>query len=57
MIADLLAAWPLFAQSWITAWLLATLLAIIGIALVARGAIFRAWLRPRRPPPRSPPCW
>jgi zinc transport system permease protein len=41
MIADLLAAWPLFAQSWITAWLVAPLLALIGIALVARGAIFQ----------------
>lgn len=41
MIADLVAAWPLFAQSWITAWLVAPLLGLIGIALVARGAIFQ----------------
>lgn len=41
MIDDLMAAWPLFAQSWVTAWLVAPLLALIGIALVARGAIFQ----------------
>jgi ABC-type Mn2+/Zn2+ transport system permease subunit len=38
---ELLSAWSLFASSWISAWILAPLLAIVGIAVVARGAIFQ----------------
>ncbi len=38
---DLQSAWSLFASSWVSAWILAPLLAIVGVAVVARGAIFQ----------------
>lgn len=41
MMDDFLQAWSLFASSWISAWLLAPLLAIVGVAVVARGAVFQ----------------
>jgi zinc transport system permease protein len=41
MMADLFDAWQLFAESWISTWLLAPLLAVVGVAVVARGAVFQ----------------
>ena len=41
MIEEWLSAWSLFAASWVSAWLLAPLLGIVGVAVVARGAIFQ----------------
>jgi zinc transport system permease protein len=41
MIEEILAAWSLFAATWVSAWILAPLLAIVGVAIVARGAIFQ----------------
>jgi ABC-type Mn2+/Zn2+ transport system permease subunit len=38
---DLLAAWDLFASSWLCTWVLAPSLALVGIGLVARGAVFQ----------------
>ncbi|MCW5890781.1 MAG: metal ABC transporter permease [bacterium] len=40
MIADFLAAWPLFHAAWITGWLLAVLLGMLGVLVVARDQIF-----------------
>jgi ABC-type Mn2+/Zn2+ transport system permease subunit len=40
-VSDLLDAWGLFASSWLCAWLLAPALGLVGIALVARGAVFQ----------------
>lgn len=40
MIADFLASWPLFAQTYLTGWLLAVLLALVGVYVVARDQIF-----------------
>lgn len=40
MIADFVAAWPLFHDAWITGWLLAVLLATLGVLVVARDQIF-----------------
>lgn len=39
MIADLAATWHLFAEAWLAAWLIAPLLALLGIAVVARGQV------------------
>jgi ABC-type Mn2+/Zn2+ transport system permease subunit len=41
VIAELTAAWSLFAEAWLAAWLLAPLLALVGVAVVARGALFQ----------------
>lgn len=40
MIADFLAAWPLFHTAWITGWILAALLGLVGVLVVARDQIF-----------------
>jgi zinc/manganese transport system permease protein len=40
VIADFLAAWPLFRDAWITGWLLAVLLGMLGVLVVARDQIF-----------------
>lgn len=40
MIADFLAGWPLFHDAWITGWVLAVLLAMLGVLVVARDQIF-----------------
>jgi len=41
MMEELSAAWSLFAAAWISTWLLAPLLALVGVAVVARGAMFQ----------------
>ena len=38
---ELHSAWILFAPTWISTWILAPLLALVGVAVVARGAIFQ----------------
>lgn len=40
MIADFLAAWPLFHWAWIAGWILAALLGSLGVVVVARDQIF-----------------
>lgn len=40
MIADFLAAWPLFHWAWIAGWILAALLGVLGVVVVARDQIF-----------------
>ena len=40
MLTGFLASWPLFAQAYITAWLIAVLLALVGVLVVARDQIF-----------------
>lgn len=40
MIADFVTAWPLFHDAWITGWLLAVLLGMLGVLVVARDQIF-----------------
>lgn len=40
MIADFLAAWPLFHWAWIAGWILAALLASLGVVVVARDQVF-----------------
>lgn len=40
MIADFVSAWPLFHDAWITGWLLAVLLGMLGVLVVARDQIF-----------------
>jgi ABC-type Mn2+/Zn2+ transport system permease subunit len=40
MIPDFLASWPLFAEAWLSAWLIAVLLSLLGVAVLARGQVF-----------------
>jgi ABC-type Mn2+/Zn2+ transport system permease subunit len=40
MIADFLASWALFADAWLASWLIAVLLALLGVAVLARGQVF-----------------
>ena len=40
MIARFLASWALFSQAYMTAWLIALLLSLIGVLVVARDQIF-----------------
>lgn len=40
MIADFLAAWPLFHDAWLSGWLLAIVLPVLGVLVVARDQIF-----------------
>ncbi len=41
MMNEWLDAWSLFAATWMCAWIMAPLLALVGVAVVARGAIFQ----------------
>jgi ABC-type Mn2+/Zn2+ transport system permease subunit len=40
MIPDFIASWPLFAQTYLTGWLMAVLLSLLGVYVVARDQIF-----------------
>lgn len=40
MMADFLASWPLFAQTYLTGWLMAVVLSLLGVYVVARDHIF-----------------
>ena len=40
MIARFLASWDLFSQAYMTAWLIALLLSLVGVLVVARDQIF-----------------
>ena len=40
MIADFVASWPLFADTYLAAWLIAGLLSLVGVWVVARDQIF-----------------
>jgi ABC-type Mn2+/Zn2+ transport system permease subunit len=40
MLKDFLASWPLFAEAWLSSWLIAALLSLLGVAVLARNQIF-----------------
>lgn len=40
MIREFIHAWPLFATSWITGWLVAATLSLIGVVVIARNQVF-----------------
>ncbi len=40
MIAEFVASWPLFRDTWVAGWLIALLLSLVGVVVVARDQIF-----------------
>ncbi len=40
MLSDFISSWALFADAWVSAWLIAALLGLLGVAVLARGQMF-----------------
>jgi zinc/manganese transport system permease protein len=40
MFSDFISSWALFADAWVSAWLIAALLGLLGVAVLARGQMF-----------------